>query len=202
MPPHATRAPPFAQKGLSGSIAVPQAAHACSSRRPHFPQKRSPGRSAIPQEGQAASRPEPAAGFAVQSSQRMTAAPRRRPGFHRAVFFPHSAQVRSRGSPASTMKRSGRAELGGEGSLGGGTPTAMRIGAWSPKNLVYTFSFEMTTLFTRGASSAASCSRYVRYPDPTLKWTTEGFLSRSTIDLPNFRFIEILSRDIDFPGTI
>jgi len=93
------------------------------------------------------------------------------------------------------MKRSGRAELGGEGSLGGGTPTAMRIGAWSPKNLVYTFSFEMTTLLTRGAWSAASCSRYVRYPDPTLKWTTEGFLSRSTIDLPNFRFIEVLSRN-------
>jgi len=49
------------------------------------------------------------------------------------------------------MKRSGRAELGGEGSLGGGIPTATRIGARFPKNLVYTFSFEMTTLLTRGA---------------------------------------------------
>src|SRR5256885_8287031 len=99
----------------------------------------------------------------------MPAAPRRRPGFHRAVFFPHSAQVRSRGSPASTMKRSGRAELGGEGSLGGGTPTAMRIGARSPKNLGYTFSFEMTTLFTPRAWSAAACSRYVRDPGPALE---------------------------------
>src|SRR2546425_3677562 len=101
----------------------------------------------------------------------MPAVPRRRSALQRAVFFPPSVQVRSRGSPASTMNRSGRAELGGGGSLRGGTATATGIGARPPKNLVYTFPFQITTLLTPRASAAPSCPTDGRDPEPTLKWT-------------------------------
>ena len=78
------------------------------------------------------------------------------------------------------------------------TPKPFRI--VSERGNSYFGSLEMTTLLTRGVWPAASLSRKLTYPEPTLKWTTAGSLPRSTTDFPDFRFIGIF-RHADVPGT-
>ncbi len=160
---HTSRVPHLPQKESCGSRAAPHVGHAYSIRVPHFPQNVSWGPSAAPQFGQP---PSSGGGFAAHSAHRITEAPFLRAGFHEEVFFPHSAQVRSRASDASTSRTSGCA--GGSviskgSSSSGGRAMAPAIPGNAVKPSAHSFSsFGIVMDFRRGAASGESSSRYVR----------------------------------------